>query len=91
MTNYKFIMSLKAILGISMGVCLLSGCNQKQAQQNQTANDREIEQRYSAGAAQQPSSNSIASNNVYSAGSEQKTAQDGHNPSSGAKNPAANP
>ena len=74
------------ILLISAG--LLSACKPPQ-DSSQGGTDQDVEARYIKGAAQQPSSNAIASNNIYLQGSDSKTAQDSKSSSSGITNPSA--
>ena len=76
---------------ISFALTLASGCKPPEGApgQAQGGADRDLESRYVNGAAQEPSSNSIVSNNVYLQGNEPRTAQDSKNASSGITNRGA--
>jgi hypothetical protein len=73
---------------ISFALAVASGCKPPEGAPGQAEGgaDRDVEGRYVNGAAQQPSSNSIVSNNVYLQGNEPKTAQDSTSASSGVTN-----
>ena len=74
------------VIVVSFG--LFSACKPPQ-DSSQGGTDKDVEARYIRGAAQQPSSNAIASNNIYLQGSDSKTAQDSKTASSGVTNPTA--
>jgi hypothetical protein len=86
-----------SMFGQALGMLLASaamlvGCKPPEGAPGQSQGaDPDIEARYISGAAQQPSSNAVASNNVYLQGNEPKTSQDSKSASSGMTNRSAAP
>jgi hypothetical protein len=87
--KHKLVQTFSALL-IFLGLQFL-GCKPPEGAPGaaQGGADRDVEGRYVRGAAQQPSSNAIASNNIYLQGTEPKTAQDSKSASSGLTNRSA--
>jgi hypothetical protein len=78
-------MTWKLICMVFTSIALLAGCKQ-QANTNESSGKGgggDSLADTSKGAVQQPPRDAINSNNIYTRGSESRTAQDGPNPSSG--------